>query len=98
MLSEAVDSAYSTMDWLCGRPVFPREQAGPFSVRADASEAVWTHAKVGGGALATTPFPGCDTVYATFRYAVEKNASRPAVGQRALIKARALVPPLTLAS
>ena len=92
MLSEAVDSAYQTMDWLCGRPVFPREQAGAFSVRADPSQPVWTHAKVGSGALATTPFPGCDTVYATFRYAVEKNAARPAVGQRSLLKARAPAP------
>jgi hypothetical protein len=79
---------YDGMDYLCGRPTFAREQPGPFSVRADASRPVWTHPSVKGGALVSTPFPGCDTVYATFQYAVAKNGSRPAVGMRELIKAR----------
>ena len=81
-------AAFDTMDYLCGRPTFSREQPGPFSVRADPSRPVWTHASVGGGALLATPFPGCDTVYATFQYAVAKNGSRPAVGMRTLIKVR----------
>jgi hypothetical protein len=80
---------YDGMDYLCGRPVFPREQRGAFSVRADAARPVWTHASVGAGPLVATPFPGCDTVYATFQYAVAKNGTRPAVGMRALVKARA---------
>jgi hypothetical protein len=88
MLSSVADVAYEQMDWLCGRPVYPRETSGPFSVRPDPSKAVWTHADVGAGPLVATPFPGCDTVYATFKYAVQKNGKRPAVGQRTLIKVR----------
>lgn len=88
MLSSVADAAYEQMDWLCGRPVYPRETSGPFSVRPDASQPVWTHADVGAGPLVATPFPGCDTVYATFKYAVQKNGKRPAVGQRTLIKVR----------
>jgi hypothetical protein len=61
---------------------------GPYSVRADPSRPVWTHSSVGAGALQTVPFPGCDTVFSTFQYAVAKNGTRPAVGQRALIKVR----------
>jgi hypothetical protein len=79
---------YDSMDYLCGRPTFAREQPGPFSVRADPSRPVWTHPDVKDGPLVGTPFPGCDTVYATFQYAVAKNGSRPAVGMRKLIKAR----------
>jgi len=56
---------------VCGREHYPREQAGAFSVRADPSKAVWTHERIGAGAPSQVPFPGCDTVYATFKYAVE---------------------------
>ena len=75
------------MDFLCGRQVFPK-QHGPYSVRPDASQAVWTNPLVGAGPLVTEPFPGCDTVYATFQYAVQKNSGRPAVGMRPVLKAR----------
>ena len=85
---DVFNAAFETMDYLCGRPTFAREQPGPFSVRADPARPVWTHANVGAGALVTTPFPGCDTIYATFQYAVAKNGSRPAVGTRRLLKAR----------
>ena len=66
---------------------YPKHQ-GAYSVRADPARPVWTHSSVGAGALQAVPFPGCDTVYATFAYAVAKNASRPAVGTRALLKVR----------
>ena len=49
---------------------------------------MWTHSSVGAGALQAVPFPGCDTVYATYTYAVAKNGNRPAVGTRALLKVR----------
>jgi len=67
--------------------VYPK-QHGPYSVRANPAEPVWTNAGVGANALLDIPFPGCDTIYATFQYAVGKNGNRPAVGTRPLLKAR----------
>jgi hypothetical protein len=38
--------------------------------------------------LATSPFPGCTTIYETFQYAKLHNSKRRAVGTRAVLKAR----------
>jgi hypothetical protein len=69
------------------RQSYPK-QHGPYSVRADPARPVWTNDTVGGGPLLAIPFPGCDTLYSTFQYAVAKNSGRPAVGHRPLLKAR----------
>ena len=34
------------------------------------------------------PFPGCDTIYEVFQYALKRNGNRPALGTREHIKAR----------
>ena len=40
------------------------------------------------GDLTTMPFPGCDTIFATFQYAARVNGRRNAVGYRKLLKVR----------
>jgi hypothetical protein len=67
--------------------VFPK-QHGPYSLRLNPAVPVWTNSAVGAAALPDTPFPGCDTMYSTFQFAVSKNGGRPAVGVRPLLKAR----------
>ena len=68
------------------RPHFPAHE-GPYSVRrTDEPGEPFRHSDK--REIATTPFPGCDTIYATFRYAVKRNGQRRALGTRALLKVR----------
>ena len=68
-----------------GRPHYP-ERKGEYSVRSKASNglAVWSNADRPSD-FSTTPFPGCETVFDVFNYAVRVNGSRPAVGERKII-------------
>ena len=71
------------------RPHFKRER-GAYSVPESAAPgAPFRRADKFPGPLATTPFPGCNTIYEVFQFAQRKNAKRRAVGTRAVLKVRA---------
>lgn len=67
------------------RPYYERRKGSYslYDVTADGSR-VYRNADV--AALATGPYTGCDTVYDVFEYAISKNGSRPAMGEREIVQ------------
>jgi hypothetical protein len=70
------------------RPRFRKEAPGPYSVPESAAPGA-PFRRADKPELATVPFEGCDTIFATFQYATKRNGKRRAVGTRALLQARA---------
>ena len=70
------------------RPRYKKEVPGAYSVPESAAPGAPFRRADMLGELVTTPFPGCDTIYATFQYAARNNGRRNAVGTRKIIKVR----------